>query len=344
MSRESFVTNVTSIRRVLLVVLGLAVTAAVAPVPARALAVDPITVQPGQSVTVEYGPIPASDPATPQVLGPVDPGTCELSPGCNVILLEFAEPQGFSPEDDTYLGEMVLSWETVFVGDRNAGAASNDLDLYVWAAAWAETEPGEPCHVPEDAPEDFEAPEYCTTNLSKSATPAPPERVRFDATSHRKYLLVINNFSGANLGYTIDISSRYERFVEPTGLPDSDFVPPVSTDTGSPSPSASASGGAPPAFDDLSPAGGLGADQFDLDPLPGDADNELLSLEGEGLPGNNFLRRAAESSGPPRPVSGATVALWLAVLPVLLGGGAAYWFVRRRPSALRMHFPATKPA
>jgi hypothetical protein len=331
------------LRRSAIAALGLVALAVLPPAPAGALPADPITVQPGQSLTVEYGPIPGQDTATPNVLGPVDPMVCEASPACNLIVLEFAAPEGFNPEDDTYLAELVLTWPSVPVGDRNAGAASNDLDLYVWAAAWAETDPGEPCHVPEDAPEDFESPEYCSTNLARSAGPLPPERVRFDATSHRKYLLSVNNATGVNLGYTIEITSRYERFVEPTGIPDADFVAPSTTDDRGSTPSSSGPG--PSAgFDDLSPAAGLGGSSLGLEPLPGEQDAELAGLEGGGLPGSNFLRRPAASVGPAKPVSGATVAIWLALLPIVLGAGAAYWFVRRRPSALRISFPTTTAA
>jgi hypothetical protein len=250
-------------------------------------------------------------------------------------------PPGFSPEDDTYLGEMVLDWESVAVGDRNVGAASNDLDLFVWAAEWAETDPGEPCYVPDPAPEGYKPPEYCTTNLARSAGTLPPDRVRFDATSHLRYLLVVNNSTGANLGYTVEISSRYDKFVEPQGVGDTAFAAPT-TDSPLPPPPPLTPGGST-FSDDLSPAGGLGA-QLSPDPVPVDPDADLAGLQSGGLPGANFLRRPGESTGPPKPVSGVTVALWLALLPVLVIAGAAYWFVRRRPSTLRISFPSTHAA
>ena len=331
----------TSVRRALIATVVLTGALVLVPsTPSGALDAEPITVQPGESVTAEYGPIPGQDTVTPQV-GPPDPATCQLLPSCNLIPLEFVAPPTFDPDDDTYLAELTMIWDAVPVGDRNVGAASDDLDLYVWAAAWAETEPGEPCHVPDPEPEGFEAPEYCTTILAKSAGPLPPERVRFDATTHLKYLLVVNHASGVNVGYKIDIASRYEPFVAPTGVPDTEFVPPVSKDAGASTPSSS---GGTTSFNELTPAGGLGGDQLSLEPLPTTADAELLALEGAGLPGANFLRRPEEAGGPPKPVSGATVAIWLAVLPLLLGGAAAYWFVRKRPSALRVSFPAARPA
>jgi hypothetical protein len=332
-----------SVRRALIASAFLAAALVVVPsAPSAALDAEPITVQPGQSLTVQYGPIPGQDPATPQVNAGVDPMFCQLLPSCNLVPLEFVAPPTFSPEDDTYLAELTLTWDTIPVGDRNAGAASNDLDLYVWAAAWAETEPGEPCHVPDPAPEGFEAPEYCTHMLTKSAGALPPERVRFDATTHTKYLLAINNATGVNTGYTIDIASRYEPFEEPSGVPDEQFVPPVTNDdTASSTPTSS---GGTTSVDELTPAGGLGGGELSLEPLPGGPDGELATLEGAGLPGANFLRRPEEAAGPPKPVSGATVAIWLAALPLVVGAAAVYWFVRKRPSALRVTFPTAKPA
>jgi hypothetical protein len=307
-----------------------------------ALDADPITVQPGETVTADYGPIPGNDPVSGQLdseSGP-DPATCQLLPSCNLVPVEFVRPAGFQAEDDTYLAQITLHWDTLEVGDRNVGATSNDLDLYLWAGEWLETEEGQTCHVPDPAPEGFEPPEYCTHGLAKSASTQEPEVVRVDATTHAKFLVVVQNATGPNVGYSLEVASTYAPFTEPQEPPEADVGLPTFDDSGNVSGST---GVGSSGVTDLTPAGTLGGDDLTLAPVDAFADADLQGLEGAGLPGGESFIRRTEESGPPRPVSGTTVALWLIFVPVALGAAFGIWFMRRRPGALRISVPAPSP-
>jgi hypothetical protein len=324
----------------------IALLAVVAPLPpAAADDVEAISVQANEVATKDYGPILGQDQVSVNVQDP-DPMTCPLLPSCNLVPIDFVAPPGFS-KLDTYLAQIDVIWTAAQVGDRNVGAATDDLDIYLYAKEWTETEPGQACATPDPAPADYEPPEYCTFPLAHSANNGAiiPETVRVDVQSHDHYLLAVNHASGVNQGYTVKVTSRYiaygkpfESLETPFGTDSNGLVPPASAFTGSSgsggtgadafSPSASV-----PGASSLSPFGGI----------PG-IDSDLTDLTGAGISGvvsgTGQIRRTNGPSAPPKPVSGSTVAFWLVLIPVVALGAGAVLFLRKRPAALRMRVPA----
>jgi hypothetical protein len=326
------------------VFLTIAVVAAVAGVahPAAADDVEPMTANPNGVTTKDYGPILGQDQVTTQV-ALLDPGTCTTLPSCNEIPLSFQKPTGYDSKLDTYLGQIDVSWETDQVGDRNVGASTNDIDIYLFAAEFKQTEnPGDPCYVDPNADNPPDPPEYCTKALAHSANNGAvvPETVRVDVNSHDKYFLLINNASGANLGYSVKVTTRYFPYEKPFessdpalgfggGTSGSGIAGPVG---GFSSPS--------PSYPSLSPSEGVpgAAALSPFAGIPG-ADSDLTNLTGvdlsSAISGRIVPKRSSGRSGPAKPVSTTTVVIWLILVPAVLLGVGGPWLMRRRPAALR---------
>jgi hypothetical protein len=311
-----------------------------APRPALADRVEAITVGPNQTLSKEYGPILAQE-AVQANLGNVPPDTCELLPSCNLVPVDFTAPPNAN-KLDTYLAQIDVFWETQGIGDRNVGESTDDLDVWLWAAEWAQKDAaGDPCYVPPTDTE-YEPPEYCTFPLAHSANTGPivPETVRIDVQSHDHYLLVVNNSTGVNLGYRVDIASRYVAYDAPVESTEGAFAPPAS---GLEAPPFTGSGlGSSPSSSviETGPSAGVpgAASLSPFADVPG-ADEDLTDLSATDINAalkGAQLKRTSNNFGPAAPVSDSTVVVWLVLVPLVLVGLGGWWLMRHRPAALRV--------
>jgi hypothetical protein len=327
-------------RRPLFVALALAFGAAAVPLlpilPAHADEVAAITVGPGQTIEKDEAPILGQDTVTPNVLGDPSPDNCQTLPSCNVVPVTFSLPKGYN-KLDTYVATVSLTWQSVAAGNRNVGAASNDLDLYLWAEAFFEPE----CKTPPNAPADYKPPAYCTHDLAKSANSGQiqPEVVKLDATDRQKFLLLVNNSTGANTGYHIKIESRYSAYSRPLESLDSGFAPSGAGSAVAPPPDLSAAGPAvSPVASETTPA----VTAPDLSALggPSGLDPDVANIQGSNLAdvlqGGKLFKAATVRTTSGRPPSSLALVIWLVLVPLLVAGLGAAWFVRRRPAALRI--------
>jgi hypothetical protein len=204
--------------------------------------------------------------------------------------------------------------------------------------------------VPSPKPADFKSPEYCVNPLAHSANNGAitPEVVRADVQSHDHYFLTINHASGVNQGYTVKVISKYVPYTPPHEAPE------VTFDSSAPFTGQTTSGSASSGTGRIGGGGG-GASLSPVASVPGatslspfagipGADQDLTQLTGSDLGslinGRIAPRRDTGPPAPPKPVSGATVAIWLFLVPAVVLGGAAVWFARHRPAALRVRVPA----
>jgi hypothetical protein len=303
--------------------------------------VEGMTVGPNQELSAEYGPILAQDPVTPTALTSVPPDQCDLLPTCNVVPIDFTVPAGASGLD-TYIAQIDVSWETFGIGDQNVGESSDDLDIWLWAAEWLQKDsPGQPCYVPPDDAA-YEPPEYCGFPLAHAANTGPvvPETVRADVNSHAHYLLVVNNSTGINTGYTVTVASRFVAYSAPVESTEGGFL---GSADGSVLPPSGAFGGSSPAggvAPQLSPSAGVPGSSG-LSPfasIPG-ADEDLTNLTGTDIDAalrGPLIKRTSSNFAPPEPVTNSTVVFWLVLVPLVLLGAGATWLLRHRPAALRV--------
>jgi hypothetical protein len=310
----------------------LAASAWLAPLGGTAHADDgdgaPINVGPNATVSADYPAIPGSDPATGQ-LQDHDPDTCrsvsELT--CTVIPLTFETPPGFKPYD-VFNGVVDVTWDpgaNVQSGNSLVGGEdANDLDIFLWFN-----------------PYDANDTRYHDggTALSRSASSQVPEEIKIDASSAQKFLLVVNNSSGVNQGFTVKVTTTYAPFTGVSESTESGFTAPVdlSGDTATGTPAGPATGVRSLPAGPVAAAPGAPAS---VTPDVGALDPSLAGLSGAGSDsilntGNSAnLFKPAAVVKPPKPVSDLTIFLACGVLPIVLVALGAAWFRRRRPVAL----------
>jgi hypothetical protein len=281
---------------------------------------DPMVVPPNATVRRTFGAILGENPGTDQVQAP-RPTDCATLPVCDTIPLKIQSPPELTPFDQFFV-TIELSWDP----DPTRGGARDDLDLFLFTQ-YADRDPA-----------------------ARSVTAGVPERIRYSEPTAPDYWLTVNNTSGPNTGYEVKITSTYIKGERPPELDDRGS--PSSSPAGAalePSPPGSAAAGPAPYPPAVRPAttttiqAGSSAPPDPgsaTEPVPAAAapDGDLASLQGATADGRrtNLFRTAQGARGPGGPVRGVTLVLWLAVVPLLLGGAAMVVFLRRRPKALRL--------
>ena len=277
-----------------------------------------------------YGPIPLQNPVLPTAVADPEPGDCELPVAyCDVIPVEVELPADYDPEL-TYLYTTVeLNWLQP--------PDTNDLDMYFWKL---------------DDEGHYE-------EAGGSATGAQPERA---STEAHKFFVVVNNFSGANDGYSLNVKVTVERLgekpfelLEPEAAPldlsggDAGGGPSPLAPSADPGPSFSAptqntvtaagptavtpSVSSPTAPDFAGTATAPALADVDFAPK-GKAKNAIV---GEGAFGSGPRAVAPETFAPAsssKPVPTSVLVLWLAVLPIVLVLLAGVWLARRGTARL----------
>jgi uncharacterized membrane protein YgcG len=277
----------------------------------------------GSDTQQSYGPIPIQSPLS-QVQDPV-PSDCTAPGYCDVVPIDVETPPGYNPIDYYLTVKVSVGWTSQTFDNPAQPVQQNDLDIYLY-----------------DAKGDKQ--------VNKSASSANPELA---STEQTKFLLLVNNFSGANTGYTVKAHVTFEKIEVPSEAPlpirpggsGSSFGG-ASTGTGGGGSSFGSSGSG------TSPGGGGSASAPGFTPVSGTptygaaaglslvpgGDLADVALGGDqlaGLGGGRAgvpLRRAASTTSP----APFVLILWLVVLPVAILGGAGAWLVRRSPTAIRL--------
>lgn len=295
-----------------------------------------------ENETVKYDPTPGA-PYTYHadvVMAPtdggtiVDPDTCAAVTWCTMVPLEItALDRG---ENQDWVVQLDVAWNDDRVetpGNVGGSQQSNDLDVYLYYVGPLTNEDG----TPQKNEDGTQAEGYIESG--RSAGGKSPEIIKLFRPTEGKYFLVVINFVGVNQGFDINFTftdtsfGGVGSFVNTTppaaapstanddrlsfgGEPSKPFTAP---------PPASVS--APPAFQD--------SDFGFAASVPDD----LLQADDGPIRGSLF---AEEVKAPPADVGSGTLLLWLVLLPIVLVGGAAAFFVKRRPSALTIRFPVRR--
>lgn len=288
--------------------------------PAGALPQPGMTITEDQVVVQEYPPIAGNNPAgeahTPDV--------CMVSAYCDLIPIEVIVPDDITT-DDEYFVQIEVEWDTRRApGDpvlSPDGYTLNDMDFYVYTDPPTQEEAESRGHTADTASD---------PTITDGATGTTPE-VAFLFKPKGKYLIVINNYLGANTGYTITLTWFTESIPAPFEKLADEFRPSGSATplrpTG-PVPTAPAPIAAP-----VASPGGVAFPPLAPVEVVEDADFAAGDFETSGF--------EDELAAPPRveldvtparatPPSGAALFFWLLAVPlavVALGGTA---LLRRR--------------
>jgi hypothetical protein len=281
------------------------------PAPVGALTHEGFTVSREQPASTRDYPLIVGENAAGADAPEFGPAGCSdggaLSGACDAIPIDIVRP----PEYDDYSPwgvEVTLKWESEQLTDDSVQETqSNDLDMYFYYASG----------------------EQLSTD---GATGTNPEQALFVSPPTGKYFIIINNFTGANTGYTIDVKFIPEEQVEQ--VTEDDFArprqpKPVAPATARPSGSTTSTtaatsstvGGRP-----TLPTVEVGDDgDFSGVAIGGNRSGEPNIFEG-----GNPLDIARDEDAPP--ASGAALVGWLIALPAALLA-AAWWLLRRRRPA-----------
>ena len=276
--------------------------------PAAALTKPAVTIGEGESFEVTYTTIGGNNPANQAHR----PETCATSVYCDVIRLTIKPPQDPAAG---YFVRIQMAWKTRAETDVPGlgEMTNNDMDMYVY-------------QVPYDTTKDDNE-----NTVASGASGAQPE-VAYVAPAG-DYDIVVVNFLGVNEeGYKLAFTYVTETDFTPFELLD-DGVTPVIDTSGEPVPSAAA-----PALPSLG-ASPFIQPQIDLTPLTNFDDPFGLGrpIAGVSQAGDIFRRANEERAiAAAKPVSAATAIFWLVVFPLLLVGLAGAFFLRRRPTSLRL--------
>ncbi|MDQ1372806.1 MAG: hypothetical protein QOJ09_144 [Actinomycetota bacterium] len=289
------------------------------PVPAGADVQPVVSISEGQTYKHTYDPLGAPDPSGSFVT----PADCESAPGhvCDVIPIHIAEPS--DPHD------YVVRIRVTFKADKlaNGVESSDDIDLYLY----------------DDPPKDRDdPPDGSTDEIMHSAGTSTTESVGIDSEPGRKFSLVVYHSLGQNTGYTFEARYFGGGGVRPDESLEPGFTPKLPSEGGGATTTPSSSPKPRPGFTPLaaSPSGPLGGD-LALDTGAGFSD---FGLPGVGGPSSldqananaarDIFGRQDRTVGRIKPVSDATVALWMTISPLALIAVGGLWLMRRRPAAL----------
>ena len=293
--------------------------ALVVPGPASAATKPELTVTQANTsdkpATATYGPIPAAWTAsrdavtwTPSGCYTTGPGTavCDTTP-INVV------PPTVSPDTDWYI-DIEVSWPNP--------TGTNDLDIELYDNQQVSQR---------NNTTGF-------TTMGSSASSSNPEKIRAWLPTLGKYNLVVMNYLGTNISYTIKVTMAVgEKFIDPfESLED---VPPPDT---SGAEDATAPEDAPADLSTFEEDFGSFEDFAGLEDLTSTGDSDLTSdvfgNDGEisdlpsAPPAVGALGNIAASR--PGPASGMLMFIWLVLLPALaIGGVATFITTRSRRSA-----------
>lgn len=268
---------------------------------------------PDKPATATYGPIPGSWTASRDAVTWTPSGCYTTGPGtavCDTTPIN-VKPPAVDAFTDWYV-DIEVSWPDP--------TTTNDLDIELYDNQQV-------------------AQRSQTTGFStmgSSATNANPEKIRAWLPTLGKYNLVVMNYLGTNISYTIKVSMVVgPKFVDPfESLED---VPPPDTsgaeDTVAPSDSSADFSGIDEGFGEVSDFSGL-------EDLTATGDTDLASGAFGGgeisdlppAPSVGGLGNIANSR--PGPASGMLMFIWLVLLPAFaIGGVATFITTRSRRSA-----------
>lgn len=261
-----------------------------------------------------------------------DPDSCSSFPWCTLVPVNITYPAGFDKAGDNIL-VISVSWDSG--PPQTSGLRqTNDLDLYVYEGT-------------KQADGTYKQSGKSTTGDEN------PELVRVFNPNLPTYYAVVYNSLGPNKGFTVDV-----RFV--VGSFDTTEHLPPAPGSGSSSGSGGSSAATAPTAKPSSPSNPSGPASPSFLPQPGPvlttsltdaavapdpdldtgfADAKAFEAQLRNPAGTSDLDLLAASrrrSGPPKSVPGVLLLFWLAVVPLILGGGVVLWLARRRPAALTL--------
>lgn len=270
------------------------------------------TLGPLETVEREYPPIPAQEPVSVTVGGVVGPDECAVLPSCALVTFE-VEPPVIETGDDFYM-VLTIGFEAADISDNNVQPLkSNDLDTFLYddgQTAEAEGSSG-------------------YTEIGSSASGDNPEIIRVYEPLLGTYNLVVQNFAGANTGWTLKAESILGKFTTPFEA----LAPVIGQGTNNvtkpTTPRATTTTTAPATTTTVSIPEGvvLPDDDFeggDFDPTASIGDLETAAEEISAL-------REGRIDEPP---SFLSVVLWMLVVPAIVVGGVIALLAARRRGLL----------
>lgn len=284
--------------------------------PAQAREFPPLVVTKDEPTYAAFSGIPESlaYPRKP------DPDFCRSANYCDTIPVQIPTPQIARG----------AGYRLVFKADNTEGT---DLDVYLWdnkqiKAKYGKCQPGSTCYDPLES-------DYTNvisdTDLQHGG-PTSDGVYTLGEPDLIDYNITVLNYSGTSEGYTIYMELQVEDFVPPKEVPPPDrsrvATPkdPAATFTG---PAQSTSAATIPGVADASDVPGLNDLLIERDP-------DLQAIQDQNLadqlkaPTSQISQLGRVDTGPPPPVSGLTLLLWLGVMPAGLAGGASTLVQRRR--------------
>lgn len=274
-------------------------------------------VKSGATQSDTYLPIAGQNPAL-VLLGDPTPDECQTAVYCDTIPYSVDLPAGFNTHDFYMSTKVSVSWTSQRLDNPAQPAQQNDIDIYVYAAQ-------------KDADGNW-------VEVGHSASSNNPEIV---TTEQPNFILVVNNYSGVNTGYTVQTKNVLEHFTKPFELLGPTFRPTDSSgDTVAPTePSVAPIEPAAPAptgdggFTPIAPGAAAGGPPRSINLVDSKGATNVDDVSGRQLLAASSLRRAATESKRPNTL---LVVVWLAVLPLSLLGGLGMWLRRRSPAAIRI--------
>jgi hypothetical protein len=307
---------------------GAAVVLSTAGAPvAGALTRDPLVISADGEASATYPGIPGNNPSsqaadpTPHDCGDVQ-NASQFTVACDVVPLKILVPN--VSEADDFVVEIELTWEPADEIDGVGGV--NDLDMYLYDNQQIAKR------------DDPESSTY--TQFGRSTSFEPPERISIYRPELGDYNLVVNNFSGPNVSYTVKARIKIGTFEAPFEAlgPGGPVSEPVEDGSGEVAPMdysadepTSNSFSSPPAMT-AAPVLGEVAVLPDQDFSEFDAgssfDDQLRQAEQQALPAGLVTLR------PPKPVPAAVLLFWFVLAPAAVLGPVALLIARRNRSRL----------
>lgn len=348
--------------RIIAVVLATGVLLSFAAVvtPASAVQTAPMFLSKTQPAEAKYGPIPGNFPPagvghTPGNCGHPIKGTVGegVQRTCDNVPITIEDPQ-LGPTED-YLVTFTITWEPNQEVQDPGGkdtAGANDLDIYLYDDRQLRTRKAPSCAKANAASEkddpktkkDETDTANCYTEVGHSATAVQPEVIKlFSPEPIVNYNMVVVNFAGPNISYTVKADMKIEGF----DYPFEDLGPSFGGRANRQSESSDGAFAAPTDLSGDDPPGGGGGAAGDvgdilaggrtLDEVPVLPDRDF----GSGNVGFDTTEEFAAPTGfggglgatravaPAGPVSGALLAFWMVLVPIALVAGGVFFVIRR---------------
>lgn len=315
--------------------------------PASGFTTKTVTITKETPVTVKLGPIAGNYPGgtaavpTPSGCGNAD-NTAPFQATCDRVPLKIVTPSDLGPTDD-FLVTISVSWDPADEVDEGTGV--NDLDVYLYDN--------------QQIGKRTSSTSTTFTRLAVSATGSQPEVIKLFSPDLVDYNLVVINFAGPNLSYTVKADLKVDSFESPfedlgpsfaprtrssataskSDTSDS-FVAPIDRSGDDPPSTGGFSGGASSfGGESLGDVGDILSGGRNLDEVPILPDSDFASLDGATTTDSFSAPTLPEGSGRSRlagavgPVSGILVAFWLVLVPIALLAGGVFLLLRRSRNA-----------